>query len=76
MLAINLQHDTSRTIIPIELFLCRDIFLYDIALGKEGSAGWWCAYCKLMKLDWQINGYNRGDSWTIDDIALHAEGIE
>ena len=29
-----------------------------------------------MKLYWQINGHERGDSWTINDISLHAEGID
>ena len=52
-----------------------EILLYAIALGKEGSAGWWCTYCKLVKLDSQINGYERGHSWTINNIALYAEGI-
>ena len=52
LLAINAQDDTSRKFIPIELFFASDILLYAIALGKEGGAGWWCTYCKLMKPDW------------------------
>ena len=49
VLAINAQDDTSRKIIPIELFCASNILLYDISLGKEVSAGWWFTYCKLMK---------------------------
>ena len=29
-----------------------------------------------MKPDWKINGHERGDLWTINDIALHAERID
>ena len=50
--------------------------MYAVSLGKEGTAGWWCTYCKPMKPDWQINGNERGDSWTINDIVLHSEGID
>ena len=28
-----------------------------------------------MKPDWQINGHDKGYSWTINDIVLHVEGI-
>ena len=50
--------------------------MYAIALGKEVSAGWLCTYFKLMKPDYQINGHEREDSWTINCIALYAEGID
>ena len=76
MLAINAQDDTGRIIIPIELFCESGILVCPISLGKDGSAGWWCTYCKLMKPDFQINGHDRGDSWTINGIAIHAEGVD
>ena len=72
MLIINAQDDTSRTIIPIELFCASGILLYAIALGKEGSAGWLCTYCKLIKPYWKINGHDGGYSCTINDIVIHA----
>ena len=40
VLAINEQDDTSRKIIPVELFRASGKKLYAIALGKEGSTGW------------------------------------
>jgi hypothetical protein len=64
--------DANGTIIPVELFLASDILLYAIALGKEGSAGWWCTYCKLKRDDWQAAGHARGRAWTIEELAEHA----
>jgi hypothetical protein len=34
--------DINGAIVPVELFLASDILLHATALGKEGSAGWWC----------------------------------
>ena len=76
VLAINAQDDTSRTNVFIKLFCVSEILLYAIALRKESSVRWCCTNYKLMKPDWQINGHERGDSWTINEIALHAEEID
>jgi hypothetical protein len=61
--------------IPIEVSLASDILLHAIALGKEGSAGWWCSYCQLFKPNWQRADHQRGSLWTIESISQHAEQV-
>jgi hypothetical protein len=68
--------DVNGTIIPVELFLASDILLYAIAIGKEGSAGWWCTYCNLMRPDWQAADHERGAAWTIEGLTEHAEKLD
>jgi hypothetical protein len=62
--------------IAVELFFAGDILLYAISLGKEGSDGWWCTYCKLMKDEWQEAEHEKGTPWMIEDITSHAETIK
>ena len=47
-----LRFNNSSLFVPLEIFLESDILLYGIALGKQGSAGWWCFVCDVMKDDW------------------------
>jgi hypothetical protein len=68
--------DDTGTIIPVELFLASDILLYAIAVGKEGSAGWWCTYCKLKRDDWQAADHEKGAVWTIENLGEHAGNLE
>jgi hypothetical protein len=68
--------NNNGTIIPVELFLASDILLYAIAVGKEGSAGWWCTHCKLKRDNWQAADHNIGASWTIKDLAEHAGNLD
>jgi hypothetical protein len=44
-----------------------------IALGKEGSASWWCPYCNVQKRVWQEAGYQPGTPWTIARLKEHAK---
>jgi hypothetical protein len=61
--------------IPLQVFCASDILLYAIALGKEGSAGWWCTYCKLFKPNWQSANHELGELWTIESLRKHSEDI-
>jgi hypothetical protein len=64
-------------IIPVELFLASDILLYAIAMGKEGSTGWWYTYCKLKRDNWQAADPERaGAAWTIEDLVEHAGNLD
>jgi hypothetical protein len=63
-------------ILPVEVFLASDILLYAIALGKEGSSGWWCTYCHLFKNDWQQANHTLGEAWTTEKLIQHAGDIE
>ena len=61
--------------IPIEVSLASDILLHAIALGKEGSAGWWCSYCQLFKPHWQLANHQQGVPWTIGTLSQHADEV-
>ena len=58
--------------IPLIFFFAADILLYAIALGKEGSSGWWCTYCDLMKDQWQAGNHDLGNQWTIKSLTEHS----
>jgi len=66
------QYDRIAT---ITVFFAADILLYFIVLGHEGDAGWWCAYCDLMKTDWQAQGHRRGQEWTMEKLIAQATTV-
>jgi hypothetical protein len=61
--------------IPINLFMAGDVLFYNMVIGKKGTSGWWCSYCKLFKNDWQELGHERGKPCTIETLTEHAEEI-
>jgi hypothetical protein len=38
----EVEETCSKTTITVELFMAGNLLFYDIALGKEGFATWWC----------------------------------
>ena len=69
-------HDNSpETTIDVELFLAADVLLYAIALGKEGSATWWCPYCDLKRTQWQQYQHATGNLWTLDSLCAHHDVV-
>jgi hypothetical protein len=65
-------------VIPIRLFMAADLLMYNIALGKEGAAGWWCIYCKLRSAEWQkAHGIiSDDDHWTVLKYLEHVGMVE
>lgn len=41
-------YNPASTLVPVEFFFAAGILFYVIALGKEGSVGWWCFICDLI----------------------------
>jgi hypothetical protein len=72
----NNNNQESRMILPVEVLLASDILLYAVALGKEGSSGWWCTYCHLFKNNWQQANHTLGEAWTTEKLIQHASDIE
>jgi hypothetical protein len=71
-------HDEGGNIITlplIEVFFSSDILFYAIALGKEGSATWWCTYCDLKRDQWQQAGHAAGTNWDIERLNQNADDL-
>ena len=71
---VNLEQTPPEdsSLIKTTLWFAADILLYCIALGKEGMAGWWCPYCKLMSTEWKEKNHPRGELWTLELLKEHA----
>ena len=76
-LEVNLEQTPPEdsSLIKTMLWFASDILLHCIALGKEGMAGWWCPYCKLMSTEWKEKNHPRGELWTLELLKEHANRL-
>jgi hypothetical protein len=59
----------------VQVFMSGDLLWVHTALGKEGYQSWWCPYCNRFKTDWQEQGHEGGDAWTIEKLTEQARKI-
>jgi hypothetical protein len=72
----EVEETCSKTTITVELFMAGNLLFYDIALGKEGFATWWCNWCQLFKTEWQAADHQVGIPWNMESLKAHALRIE
>jgi hypothetical protein len=61
---------------PIECWIAGDFLFFAMALGKEGSASYWCAYCDQSHKLYQPEEHEKGALWTLQLIMEHFEKLE
>ena len=52
----------------MRIFITGDLAFYAAVLGKVNMSGKWCTWCKLHPSEWEQEGHEHGEQWTLEEM--------
>ena len=65
--------DNSKLISKTVIFNTGDLKWMAMLLGMDGMSRQWCIYCYLRKHEWSVEGHDRGEPRTIENMTEQFE---